>query len=52
MEMRTAKKSPAVKMTISRDSWSPGSSLLLLLLSNDELVLCAVLSPKSLSMLG
>ena len=51
MEMRTAKKSPAVKITISRDSWSPGSSLLLLL-SNDELVLCAVLSPKSLSMLG
>ena len=47
--MRTAKKSPAVKMTISRDSWSPAASLLLL--SNDVLVLSAALSPKSLSML-
>lgn len=47
MEMRTAKKSPAVKMTISRDSWSPAGPLLLL--SSD--VLSAALSPKSLSML-
>lgn len=48
MEMRTAKKSPAVKMTISRDSLSHAGSLLLLLSSD---VLGAVLSPKSLSML-